>query len=274
MAGRRIRQRAGARHAVGDRLGYLRGSLGRLIAAYVNDVTSRGVRILTSARVTSVARSGHLWVVTAEHDGLQRLVRARVVVAAMAAPVLLRLVDVPDPYRSWVSSIEYRGVVCVLVELDRSLSDYYWVNVIDGTGMGYVGTIEHTNLIPRERYGGRVVLYLAYYVDHADEAWTAPAEALLAAVEPCLRRPNPAFDPSWITGVHVSRDPYAQPIPIVGGPMPGLPVETGLPGLFHASLAHVYPDDRGVSQALRLGGRAALSALAYLQAADRAANAR
>ena len=46
--------------------------------------------------------------------------------------------------------------------------------------------------------------------------------------------------------------------------MPSLPIETGLDGLLHASLAHIYPDDRGVSQALRLGARAANAADARL----------
>ena len=43
--------------------------------------------------------------------------------------------------------------------------------------------------------------------------------------------------------------------------MPSLDLDTGLPGLYHASLAHVYPDDRGVSKALGLGRRAADRAL-------------
>ncbi len=40
-----------------------------------------------------------------------------------------------------------------------------------------------------------------------------------------------------------------------------LTVRTGLAGLYHASLAHVYPDDRGVSKALDIGRRAAAAAL-------------
>lgn len=67
-------------------------------------------------------------------------------------------------------------------------------------------------------------------------------------------------------GSHLSRDRWAQPVPLVGGPMPGLPVDTGLPGLFHASLAHIYPDDRGVSLALRLGRRAASETVRWLKA--------
>jgi hypothetical protein len=43
-------------------------------------------------------------------------------------------------------------------------------------------------------------------------------------------------------------------------PMPGLPTDTGLPGLLHASLALVY--DRGVSKALAPGARVAQAAVA------------
>ena len=80
---------------------------------------------------------------------------------------------------------------------------------------------------------------------------------LKKTASPALRALNPAFERDWIVNVHVNRDPFAQPVPLAGGPMPSLGLETGLPGLIHASLAHVYPDDRGVSKALDLGRRAA-----------------
>lgn len=66
---------------------------------------------------------------------------------------------------------------------------------------------------------------------------------------------------------HLNRDPFAQPVPRAGGPMPSLRMDTGLPGLVHASLAHVYPDDRGVSKALGPGRRAADQAIAATRAA-------
>ena len=87
-------------------------------------------------------------------------------------------------------------------------------------------------------------------------AWTASGDELLTAVEPSLRVLNPDYDRRWVRNIHVSRDRFAQPVPVAGGPMASLPLRTGLPGLFHASLAHVYPDDRGVSQAIRVGKQA------------------
>ncbi|HXG41013.1 MAG TPA: FAD-dependent oxidoreductase, partial [Candidatus Limnocylindrales bacterium] len=258
----RIRQRAAARGVRGDRLGYLRGSLGLLAERFAEHVRSLGVDVRTGTRVTRLERAGDAWLVRVADAAGESELRAGLVVACLSGNLLRRLVELPEAYRARIDAIPYRGVVCLLAELDRSLSPYYWVNVTDRLGLGCVGIIEHTNFIPPERYGGRHLLYLAHYVDRESETWTASPEALVEAAEEALRVLNPAFDRSWIVRLHVSRDPYAQPVPLAGGPMPGLPVETGLPGLAHASLAHVYPDDRGVSLAIRLGRRAADAARA------------
>lgn len=260
----RIRQRAGARSVHGDRLGYLRGSLGTLIEAYAAHVEGQGAEIRTSTRVVEMRQVSGEWVVELDNGSERSVVRARSVVACLSGQILGRLVPLPEPYGPQIDSIDYRGVVCALVELRRPLSSYYWVNVTDRLGLGCVGIIEHTNFIPAERYGGSHLVYLAHYVDRAGPTWSASPEDLLAAVEPAFRELNPEYERAWVTNMHVSRDPFAQPIPRVGGPMPGLPVETGLPGLIHASLAHIYPDDRGVSLAVKLGRRAAAAAEAHL----------
>jgi protoporphyrinogen oxidase len=258
----RIRQRGGSRGATGDRLGYLRGGLGALADAYAARLVADGVELRTSTRVQALRWTAAGWEVELEGaDGPARLV-APVVIACLSGPILERLVDLPPAYASATHAIPYRGIVCVLLELSRPLSPYYWVNVTDRLGLGCVGIIEHTNFIPRERYGGRTLVYLAHYVERDGPTWSATPDELVDAVGPALRALNAAYERDWIVEMHVNRDPFAQPVPLVGGPMARLPLDTGLPGLFHASLAHVYPDDRGVSMALRLGARAVAKAMA------------
>ena len=253
----RIRQRAGARRATGDRLGYIRGGTGALAAAFARRIESQGVPLRLSARVASLRWVDGMWVATITAPDGDAEVAAPRVIACVSGPVLARLVELPGPYRDAVGAIPFRGIVCVLLELTEGLSRHYWVNVTDRLGLGCVGIIEHTNLVEPERYGGRRLVYLAHYVDRADPAWTATADQLVGPVLPAFRSLNPRFREEWIVDAHVARDPFAQPVPLAGGPMAGLPMEPGLPGLVHASMAHVYPDDRGVSKALELGRRAA-----------------
>jgi protoporphyrinogen oxidase len=258
----RIRQRAGGRRAGGDKLGYLRGSLGTLATAYAEDIVARGVEMRTGTRAMALERTVDGWLVRTEKDGVSAEIHATSIIACLSGPILSRLVELPPDYKAKVDAIGYRGIVCALLELDRPLSGYYWTNVTDRLGLGCVGIIEHTNFIPAERYGGRSLLYLAHYVDRSGPTWTASPDELIAAVEPALRALNPGFSRDWVSNVHLNRDPFAQPVPLAGGPMPSLGLDTGLTGLVHASLAHVYPDDRGVSKALGLGRRAADLALA------------
>lgn len=260
----RIRQRGGARRASGDRLGYIRGSLGSLAEAYAAELRARGVDLRTSTRVLSLAQSDTGWVVATEGPKGREEIRARSVIACLSGPILTRLVALPPPYVAAMDAIPFRGIVCVLLELRQPLSPYYWVNVTDRLGLGCVGIIEHTNFVPSDRYGGRSLVYLAHYVDRSSPTWSATVDDLVEAVFPSMRALNPAFQPEWILDAQLNRDPFAQPVAQVGGPMPALQMDTGLPGLIHASLAHVYPDDRGVSMALGLGRRAATLAERHL----------
>ena len=261
----RMRQRANARRrGLGDRLGYVRGGIGTVATAYGAYLATKGVRITCGAKVQSITPVGSRWRVGYEAGA----VTARAVVACLSGEVLKSIVDLPDPYRRRIEAIPFRGVVCALLELDRPLGRYYWINLVQPTALSCLAVIEHTNFVPPERYGGRHLVYLAHYVEVGGRAWGASLDEIVAAVEVPFRAINPAFERSWIVGSHLSRDRWAQPVPLVGGPMAGLPVETGLPGLFQASLAHVYPDDRGVSLALRLGGRVAASAGEWLRRPD------
>ena len=259
----RIRQRGGSRQATGDRLGYLRGSLGTLADAYAARLVADGVDLRTATRVLALRRGAEGWEVDVEGPDGPACLRSPVVIACLSGLLLERLVDLPARYAAATRAIPYRGIVCALLELSRPLSAYYWVNVTDRLGLGCVGIIEHTNFIPAERYGGRTLVYLAHYVERDGPTWNASPDELVEAVIPAMHALNPAFERPWVVDMHVNRDPFAQPVPLVGGPMPALPLETGLPGLFHASLAHVYPDDRGVSKALGVGSRAVLAAEAY-----------
>ncbi|MFX5752083.1 hypothetical protein ABTE32_21930, partial [Acinetobacter baumannii] len=73
----------------------------------------------------------------------------------------------PD-YLQQLRRIEYLGNVCLVLELNNSLSSTYWLNVNDPT-FPFVGVIEHTNFESTDTYGGRHIVYLSKYLP-VDEA--------------------------------------------------------------------------------------------------------
>jgi protoporphyrinogen oxidase len=78
------------------------------------------------------------------------------------------------------------------------------------------------------------------------------AEMLRFAV-PHIKRMFPKFDESWILDYHVWRATHSQPI-VVKRYSELIPdVRTPIEGLYLATMAQVYPEDRGTNYAIREG---------------------
>jgi protoporphyrinogen oxidase len=176
------------------------------------------------------------------------------VLATVPNDVFARLVDLPEP------PIEYFAALCLLLELDRPFSSFYWTNVADRE-LPFVGLVEHTNFVEPDRYGGRRFLYVANYLEHGHELLSLDADALLERYAPGLRAINPAFERSWVRASWLHREPAAQPIVTVGYQERIPPLRTPIAGLVLANTTQVYPEDRGTNYAVRLGEQAARAVL-------------
>ena len=96
-------------------------------------------------------------------------------------------------YLGRLERIEYHTALCLLLELDRRFSPFYWTNIADPE-LPFVGLVEHTNFVEPERYDGRRFLYVANYLAPGDPLLELDADALLERYTPGLRKVNPGFD--------------------------------------------------------------------------------
>src|SRR6185369_13414465 len=100
------------------------------------------------------------------------------------------------------------------------------------------------------------VLYVSNYVLPDDPRWKMRDEELWPVYMEGLRRVNPRFSESMVLSKVINRGEYAQPI--VGTDYSKvLPeIRTGVPGLYSASMAQIYPEDRGQNYAVKMGRQA------------------
>jgi len=249
-----LRGRSRSASGMGERLGYMRGSFGKLVDVLTGRLRDAGV-ILELATPVKRLRPADGAVEVETRRGTARFDR----VLFTAAPQELDRVageHLPDGYRATLQGIEHANALCAVLELDRSLSPYYWLNVAD-PGSPFGGVIEHTNYIPKENYGGRHVLYISDYVLPDDPKWTMRNEQLWGLYLPALARINPRFEADWILKKTIERAEYAQPIIPAGYSRLLPPLETPVPGLYSACMAQIYPEDRGQNYAVRIGREAA-----------------
>ena len=240
-------------------LGYLRGGFGQALTAWEAALRERGVRFLLATPARQVRIAGGRATGVVADDGYTPY---DAVLATMAPAILARLApDLPADYRERLERIEYLANVCLVMELDRPLSDTYWLNVGDPT-IPFTGVIEHTNMQRPEDYGSRRLVYLSRYLDPADPYYAMEAEELLTAYLPHLARMFRGFDRSWVRRAWAWRERYTQPVITRRYSALKPPYRTPADGLWLGCMAQVYPEDRGMNYAVASGQRVAEEMLA------------
>lgn len=251
----KIALRGGSRSKSGaETLAYYQGGFAALMTALKDEIERQGGRVLTGTPVTGL-QVEHGRVVAVETPAGAHAVRAVLATPALSLTADLLAPHVPADYAESLRRIRYLANVCLVLELDRSLSDTYWLNVNDPT-FPFVGLIEHTNFEPAKTYHGRHIAYLSKYLPESDPLFGMNAQQLLAYATPHLKRMFPAFDASWVTAAHAWRARYSQPI-VERHYGALIPAEaTPLENLSICSMAQIYPEDRGTNYAVREGRRA------------------
>lgn len=254
----KLKLRGGSRGDSGKEvLAYYQGGFAALAGRIATEIKNHGGEIRLGVAATGVRVDDDNRVVGVEtSDG--QILSADAVLATPALPIIAKLVErhAPPAYVEQLRKIDYLGNVCLVLVLDRSLSDTYWLNV-NAEDFPYVGIIEHTNFEPPETYGGKHLVYLSKYLPIDSELYQMQDEEVLEFSIPHIQRMFPEFRREWISDYHVWRAQYAQPIVVkhYSRLMPAL--ESPLPGLCVATMAQIYPEDRGTNYAIGLGREAA-----------------
>lgn len=244
----RLQQRNGARKGTGEMIGYLRGGFHLLFDALEADLAGLGVTVRTGARVDRLLLDGTR--VVGVKTGGEEL-SADEVLFAGTLPKLNDLVpaELADP--RWASA-RGLGCLCVIFDSPVALTDTFWTNVCDAD-VPFGGIIEHTNLLPPSRYDGRHVVYLSRYFTPDEDVATADVDSTAEEWLKICAELFPHFDPGQVKEVHAFRTPYGAPL--VSYPyLPQIPpTEAHLQGLYLATTAQIYPQDRGMSEGIKRG---------------------
>lgn len=233
-----------------EKLGYLRGGSKLLIEALVDEIERRGgvLHLRRPALEIGIEQRGVTGV--RSEAGFEAFDR---VVSTMPIPYLARIVPrMPEALRVRYAQLDNIGAVCVLFKLRRPLTRYFWLNTNDAA-IEIPGVIEYSNLQPLSD----PVVYVPYYLPQHHPRFAQSDEAFRAEAFATLARIAPDLEASDVLAVKVSRLRYAQPICPPGFAETLPPIETEVRGLYVADTSYYYPEDRSISESVRLGQRIA-----------------
>lgn len=247
----KLKLRGSSRGSGGEeRLAYFKGGFIGVAEALVKIIESNGGKVALGYVAKDIKPVGGAWITQAN----DQVFHSNQVIVTTALPIAASLVKswAESAYVQSLNRIQYLANTCLVMELDRPLSDTYWLNVNEPS-FPFVGVIEHTNFENPKNYGGRHIVYLSKYLPHTDPLYALDVDEYLEFALPFLKKMFPAFKNDWIKDCHLWKARWAQPI--VEKNYSKLIPEEQAPkeGLYICSMAQIYPEDRGTNYAIREG---------------------
>ncbi|WP_329230456.1 NAD(P)/FAD-dependent oxidoreductase [Streptomyces canus] len=227
-------------------LGYVDGGFERVYAALRDGIEERGGKVEFGKAAGTIRQDGDLVSVRCADGSAYEFDH---LIVTTPQPAFAKAAGLPADDTVWKN--QYLGATCFVLELDRSAIPYYWLN-INEPDFPFLAVVEHTKMIDPAVYGGRHILYVGNYVEREDWRFTTEPSELLDAFVPYLRRINPAFEKSWIKDWHFSKAGFAQPVvtPEYRALIPAH--ETPMSRVTLATMAQIYPQDRGQSYSVAM----------------------
>jgi protoporphyrinogen oxidase len=229
-----------------EELGYIEGGSETLVHALVRGIEQHGGTLRLGTAATCVTtQDGAVTGVVAGNEHFP----ADAVISTMPTPYVSHIApDLTDDERARYDAIANIGVVCVVFRLKRSVTPHFWVNISDPR-FEIPGIVEFSNLRPA---GGDTVIYIPYYMPVTHPKFARDDAFFREEGLRYLQILNPAVTGDDVKAFAVGRLRHAQPVCPPGFAAMLPPVQTSIRGLQIADTCFYYPEDRGISESVRL----------------------
>ncbi len=249
----RLKQRMNSRKGTEEHLGYIKGSLQTLTDTLSKSLKTLGVKIILNARVEKLLIKNNT--LYGAETTIGTFNNGFFLATLPTTHIVPLLRDNASDYAKELSKIGYIGAVCTILEMDRPLSNIYWLNIAD-PGFPFGGVIEHTNFISPDEYNGSHIVYLSRYFAQSDHLALASKNEIISHMIGPIKRINPQFNQSWIKNVYVFRTNMAATVCGLNfsGIVPNC--ETPIKNMYVVNMSHIYPDERSCNNSIRIAAQA------------------
>lgn len=150
-----------------------------------------------------------------------------------------------------LSDVEYLGVICVAVLLDKSISDFYVTNITD-SWIPFTGVIEMTALVDKKYLGGNALVYLPKYIVNGDPLFNQSDDEIKDYFINNFKKMYPWLTDDSIKFVGVARAKHVITVAKLNysALLPG--VKTSIPNLYIINTSHIKDGTLNVNETVRV----------------------
>lgn len=251
----KIQTRVSSRNKKFDEiLCYPKNSFSLLIKKLENEIQNQGGSIKHNHLITSInTQDNKVSSVNYISDNKSKHIESfDAVVSTAPYSILSRLITLDKSITEKMNKVQYMSAVVMILILKNPISNYYWLSIADKE-FPFLGIIEHTNLLPKEKYNNNNIVYITNYVEEDNELLDMNYEEVIEKYTPFIKSINNTFSKDEIIDYKFNKINYAQPIIPINYSSYRIPIKLPVFGLYSANTAQIYPEDRGTNYSVDLG---------------------
>jgi len=229
-----------------EKLGYMNGGFNLLVKILEKKILENDGKILREKNISKLIIKNNL-IQGVIFDG--KRIKSDYVISTIPLPELAKFKELPEDFRKKVSKIKYQGAICLILGLDRQLTDFYWTNIIDESSIGAL--IEHTNFQPLEKYNDNII-YLASYPDFESEVWSISEKKVFEKYFDELKKLFPDLKRKNVKWWKLSRDKNAGLVYETGYRKKRIRNKTPINNLIIGGMFNGYPE-RSIESSISAG---------------------
>lgn len=232
-----------------EMFGYVTGGYARINNQFTRYLIEKGAEIKTNAKVGKVRReeSGKIKISLDEEEYIFDRV-----ISTLSSKQSVKIADeLTTKEKEAHNNIQYLGVICPSVLLDKPISPYYVTNITD-TWPPFTGIIEMTALVDKKELEGFNLVYLPKYVNPGDELFQKSDEEIrsyflgaLFKMYPSLKNEDVNF---W--GVSKARIVFALPTLGYSKKLPG--ISTSINNFYIVNSAQIINGTLNVNETIQV----------------------
>jgi len=233
-----------------EMFGYIPGGYKRIVAALKDKLLSQGVQIKTgfAAREIKTGPTGKPVIYFTANEPMEFDKVISTLPAGLSAQLCTGLAT--NEIKK-LEDIEYLGVICVAVLLDKPISNFYITNITD-SWVPFTGVIEMTALVNKKHLGDNALVYLPKYISPYDPLFNFSDEEIEKFFITNFKKMYPWLTDENIKFAGVARAKHVITV-LTEGYSNNLPnAITTVPGLYIVNTVYIQDGTLNVNETIKV----------------------
>lgn len=254
----KIKLRSTSSTPEGEQLGYIKGSYQKLTDNFYKYLLNKNVDIKLETSVKEVIKDNDKYIVKYTRNEKEEKEEFDVIVSTIDYKDFEKLFDkyMNEEEKQKIQKVNYTSARTMMIVANKSFSPFYWLNIGDND-IPFGGIIEHTNFIDKSNYDNNHILYISNYMTEDNKLYNVSKEELLKEYMKSLTKINKEFTMENVKEYHVYDEKYAQPIIECNYSNYIMEDKLKNENIYLCTMPQIYPEDRGMNYAIRLGNKIA-----------------